>query len=434
MSVSKALSQGRTFCLVLAAVSWTNLLVLGQETARQIDWQSDYPAALELAKSQSRPLLVAFNMDDDPGNDRTARDSYQDAQLVELSRSFVCVIASIGEHSAAPALCSRFGAITCAQHKRTEIDASDALVGRAQVIAPQHFFLSPDGEVLERRVYEQPVAELRDIMRRVLGIEVAAGKARPINSDAEQQEVDRLFDSARGVKKPKKRKAVKELAGRNSSIARQALLEAMVHDDDEELRVLIMEAMARSGDYALLEPLIAASKERRDAVVMGAIRALGILGLPDGAPTIRKQLNRQKGSGFGKTLIAYAASAGEDPDVIAAVMKAAKSSDSERSAYGLLAMQSLTHTEKTREVLVKALKSRSTRPRAAAVWTIGMARVVELHSDTKKLLDLESNTDVREIAAAVMKVLNLMEEQAQESKVRKAVNDLRGKIRSIMPI
>lgn len=129
--------------------------------AKDIVWQSEYEAALELAASEKKVVFIAVNMDGEKANDRFADEIYKSKRIAELSSSSINLIASNFDHSKKE--CSRFGTISCREHKQIDITVrSEVLKPDAQgfVVAPQHVFLSPAGEVLLSVPYEISEAEL----------------------------------------------------------------------------------------------------------------------------------------------------------------------------------------------------------------------------------------------------------------------------------
>lgn len=135
----------------------------------QIAWQPDFDAALKLAQSEKKPLFIVFLMDNEPANDSVAGSHLHDKGLVELSRSFVCLIASPGKHGDAAA-CPKFGAGSCAQHAQVEMRARTAYMNSPRVAAPQFLAVAPDGKtVILRHVYVLAASELENKLRIALG-------------------------------------------------------------------------------------------------------------------------------------------------------------------------------------------------------------------------------------------------------------------------
>ena len=57
----------------------------------RIDWITDLPAAKELALAQRKPMLIDFYADWCSWCRRMDKDTYQNMQVAELAKQFVCV-------------------------------------------------------------------------------------------------------------------------------------------------------------------------------------------------------------------------------------------------------------------------------------------------------------------------------------------------------
>ena len=66
--------------------------------ADSIAWQPSLEAALERARAENRPVLLAVNMDGERANDLLAEEVYTDATIAELAALCACVVASATEH------------------------------------------------------------------------------------------------------------------------------------------------------------------------------------------------------------------------------------------------------------------------------------------------------------------------------------------------
>ncbi len=121
------------------------------DITRQILWQRSLEDALAIAKAESRPILVAVNMDGESASERIVRDRYRDPAFVALTRPFVCVVASAFRHAPRDhddegrrIPCPRLGEITCGEHIALEPILFDRYLG-GERIAPRHALILPDG-------------------------------------------------------------------------------------------------------------------------------------------------------------------------------------------------------------------------------------------------------------------------------------------------
>lgn len=138
-------------------------LVLLACLASGIDWSASYDDALARAKDENKVLFIAINMDGERANDTIAAKVYSDKSIVELTKSTVNLIASNDEHKGGAKACPRFGQIPCAAHLAVDKKIRGSVVkatAAGWVIAPQHVFLRPTGEVILSVPYTIDVNEL----------------------------------------------------------------------------------------------------------------------------------------------------------------------------------------------------------------------------------------------------------------------------------
>jgi tetratricopeptide (TPR) repeat protein len=121
------------------------------DRGRQILWQRSLEDALAIAAAENRPLLVAVNMDGESASDRIVRERYRDPAFVELTRHFVCVVASAFRHAPRDhddagrrIPCPRLGEVTCGEHIALEPILFDRYLG-GERIAPRHAVILADG-------------------------------------------------------------------------------------------------------------------------------------------------------------------------------------------------------------------------------------------------------------------------------------------------
>ncbi len=130
--------------------------------AGKLVWESEYEAALLKAKTESKIIFLAVNMDDEKGNDRMVKNVYTDRTVQRLAQGTVNLVASIGRHNKSGA-CSHLGTITCAEHRAVEGRVNGPILkpdNQGQVVAPQHVWLSSEGKVLISVPYEITAGEM----------------------------------------------------------------------------------------------------------------------------------------------------------------------------------------------------------------------------------------------------------------------------------
>ncbi|MCA8978991.1 MAG: HEAT repeat domain-containing protein [Planctomycetes bacterium] len=142
----------------LAALAWSPAPA---PRVADIQWRASQEAALEEAKASNRVLFLAVNMDGERANDELANKTYGEKSIVGLSLLTVNLVASAFEHSSGK--CSRFHGITCADHMACDVWARESILQKDEegfVIAPQHVWLAPTGEVLLSVPYAVTEGEL----------------------------------------------------------------------------------------------------------------------------------------------------------------------------------------------------------------------------------------------------------------------------------
>jgi hypothetical protein len=133
------------------------LLLAAAPSYAQIQWQKTLESALTSGKETNKVVFLAVNMDGEKANDRMATKMYAEKEVVALAARTVNVVASAAEHAAATKTCTRFPGVYCLDHRRVDMEArKDVLKADASgmVIAPQHVWLSGNGQVLLSVPYE----------------------------------------------------------------------------------------------------------------------------------------------------------------------------------------------------------------------------------------------------------------------------------------
>ena len=123
-----------------------------------ISWFSGtWQDAMETAAARNVPILIAFIQDDEEANDRIVETIYSDKEFLELCQRVVPIIASMGTHKPVEGpdgrqVCSRFGHLTCAEHRRLEADVRALYWPKEGVTTPTHIIAKPDGTEISRLV------------------------------------------------------------------------------------------------------------------------------------------------------------------------------------------------------------------------------------------------------------------------------------------
>lgn len=144
--------------LIVAAAGATTAL----EPLGGIQWDESFDLALERADKEGKVVFIAVNMDGEAANERAVKSVYTDRAVAALTEHTVNVIASADRHSRS-GVCKRFGCTSCDAHQEMDMDVRERILkpdATGAVIAPQHVFLSPAGDVLLSVPYEVSAKEL----------------------------------------------------------------------------------------------------------------------------------------------------------------------------------------------------------------------------------------------------------------------------------
>jgi hypothetical protein len=320
----------------------------------------------------------------------------------------VCVIASVFSHDAVEAErdgqqgseCARFGWITCAEHRQCEVKARAALVGKSENIAPQHVILSPGGDVLERRAYHTPLADLMAMMERALGL--APGSREPADPKAQAAEIAGLFQQAeRASWVFEKTQFVEQIRQLGTRVSRSALLDYLQSGKDDDTRAAVATTLAQSGDFLLLEPLLRATKDSNAVVSLAAVDALGKLALPSAAKDLARLLGKYpQGHDHGRVLRAYAACSPDDATALKRVLKEANSGDPVSRAHAVVALQYFDPSEDVNAAVRRALQDDSTTLQAAAAYCIAVSHNEELQPELEEVARKATNQQLAELCRA----------------------------------
>ena len=144
--------------LIVAAAGATTAL----EPLGGIQWEESFDLALERADKEGKVVFIAVNMDGEAANERAVKSVYTDRAVAALTEHTANVIASADRHSRS-GVCKRFGCTSCDAHQEMDMDVRERVLkpdATGAVIAPQHVFLSPAGDVLLSVPYEVSAKEL----------------------------------------------------------------------------------------------------------------------------------------------------------------------------------------------------------------------------------------------------------------------------------
>jgi hypothetical protein len=131
------------------------------EYPKGIHWLGNRDAAFKEAAERNCPVMVAF-IHGGPGQklcDMTTATFYSHKTVIQLSRKLVCLMANRGSHTQIKGrgadgrikkVCSKFGTVSCEEHRRVERWAFARFNEKGQITPPEHVFLDPKGKILDR--------------------------------------------------------------------------------------------------------------------------------------------------------------------------------------------------------------------------------------------------------------------------------------------
>jgi hypothetical protein len=414
---------------ILAGAALAALGTLPSFTTRaaEIRWESSHEDALKTAADSKRVVFLAVNMDGERANDELANKTYGKKSITGFSLLTVNLVASAFQHSSGK--CSRFGGISCADHMACDIWARDAVLQKDAegfVIAPQHVWLAPTGEVLLSVPYAVTEGELEWCFGTAIQMNdpeavvkfsskaraprrlVKGGVAGPdtVGPDGpgaltRDEALELIEEVKRGMNQQQRTRAVMRImtadepeaiefvrtelrsggnagrggggrggrggggGGRNSQDRRPQYLRAIGTLSPQSY----WEIAAEYIDDSILEV-------RAEAVV-----ALEMLAAPDSLRTLQSALKKEKDDTVYKNLLRAMGTAGAiDNKAHSALLKAvAKEKDEIIRRNATLALGSLAQSPDVDELLAEILadEDRTHRERAAAVCAMALTRRVE---------------------------------------------------------
>ncbi|MAB78594.1 MAG: hypothetical protein CMJ89_04490 [Planctomycetes bacterium] len=131
--------------------------------AGDIQWQSTYEDAMDRSAEESRVIFVAVNMIGERANERMLSTVYQDGKIVKLAKLTVNLVATNCGDQNKTSACKAFKPLTPSELRTLDIRIRENILRpdeQGYVVAPQHVFLAPDGEVILSVPYAVTADEL----------------------------------------------------------------------------------------------------------------------------------------------------------------------------------------------------------------------------------------------------------------------------------
>jgi len=380
--------------LAISSLPAVRLGAQGPTEPPAIAWQATFEGALEKAKTEGRPLFVAFIMDDEPGNDAVLAEHFKDPEIVKLSTRMVCVVGNTGTHGAG--VCSKFGCLTCEQHQTAEKRARGRYLKTDVVRAPQFVFCDSNGSELFRKVYLIPKKELKKAMAIALsgavpepGGELAAERAR----------VDQWIKDADSKNAETRDAAFAMLATATDPRAIPALMEKAKPSNNDTVRCAAIKALGVKGNHAAVAPLTAFLTDKNTRVCLCTLIALGEIQLPDPAPAILKAIEKEKNTRIkARGLRSVAKIHPESAEVQKHCLAALKGGSAQLQECALMAIYHLPPDPRTVAALRPLLTANKESMRALAAWILGKQDDATLVPILEKMATADKSPDVRSLA------------------------------------
>ena len=350
-----------------------------------IQWVDGLPKALELAAAEGKPVMVCINASKvagrrwrpEPAAKELRDNTYRHADVVKLSKEFVCVfISSDGTADDFGELRARFG-----------IDGD--------IVSPQHVFAYSDGRLLYRKEYwpygtgQQAVDALLKMMNDALVKHRARAETTPQPKDGEATPPDgESGEGAPEAETPNLPPADPEgraawiaaqlrLVGSPDEIIRREALRALVDADADgdivtQLLVLletwkkqpaaladVARELGRPGLEIAVEPLCDLLSHKEATVRGHAAVSLEYIGSKEAVKSLASHAGREKDPAVANHLYRALGRCGAyDAKVRAALIKAAKGADSEFASYGpIIGIAYFEKDEKTARAVEKLIKA-----------------------------------------------------------------------------
>lgn len=382
--------------------------------AQAIDWQPSFDACLEAAKASEHVVFIAVNMDGEAANERMVSAVYEDKAVQALAVRTLSLVASNNAHPRSSRECRRFGSVTCDEHRRIDAEVRERVLKPDEdgfVVAPQHVFLSPDGDVLLSVPYELTASELewcfvaalrlvdpelelepsrdaRAPRRLILGgvFDGAGGEERlPLTPEAVVDLVDQI---KRGLRGGERWQALRRLATADHPLALRTILDELRQGAGggrrgggggaEQLilkKTNMLRWIGRVSPESYWAVCVELLGDADDAVRQTAVVALEQLAARDSIGPLQKALRKEKEPLIEKDILrALGAAGSEDKGVGKLLRKKADDKDARTRANALIALASRALDDELAELFVGRFREGQPRDREAAVIAMGLTR------------------------------------------------------------
>lgn len=415
---------------VLASIllSAPTLLAAGED----IEWAASYAEGMTRAAEESRVVFVAVHMPGERGNERMARDVYTDDAVVALAGRTVNLVAVAMDLWREQGTRLDLGDLTEEQLRRLDIDLRTNVLtsdDRGYVIAPQHVFLKPDGEVLLAVPWELTAAELEWCFVRALSLAdpedapAASARARPPKellvgetpeveetrgpAPATLEEVEALIrERDKGMPKSARWTALLRIFTADEEVARKYATREMRSGgrNADANKAGLIRNVARLSPASWWEVVVEFADHPSELVREEVAACLEVLEAPDAARDVQKTLRKEKEPRLvGAWLRAWAASAPGDERARKEVLEAVEKAKGLRERAGaVIALGHLVPGEDVDAALAELLDANELEEelRLAAIVAAALTRNERWGAPLAALAQGEGDTASAAAAAA----------------------------------
>ena len=374
-------------------------------TAR-ILWETDFDAALQRAETDKKPLFVAFLMDNEPANDQTIKEHYTDAEIIDLTKRFVCLVCCMGEHRGEDGGCTKFPGITCAQHNAIEKKARARWLVGDLVCTPQHVFCNSKGEVVLRRVYLVPKETLAKCL--AMTLQATGGDTTGLRPgalvDEEKLKVDGWLKDLASNNLEVREAALRNLGSADDARALPAVLRQCDPTRDDATRTAAIGALARKGHYEAVKPLTAMLKESNAPILIRVAQSLDTIQMPEAvAALLAASKKERRDRVLGVLLRAAARSQGSNVEVRDLCLRTLNNASAQLKGSVMVALGHLDTHKKIVDAMLPLLNNRNQNTRGLSVWVLGGQRTPESMKALEELQRTEKSPEVIKLLTSAVK-------------------------------
>jgi len=411
------------------------LAALAPVTAGDVPWESSYELASDRAVEENKVIFIAINMDGEAANDRLANRVYRADSIAELAARTVNVVGSRFNHRSGNKPCKRFGTVTCGDHRLVEREVRGTVVmpdKNGRVIAPQHFFLMPDGEVILSVTYEITRSELEwCFVTAMLKLDPECGVVMPegarVPRRLNMRGAAEVAVTVRPLSKDELEKALKAMrSGFGALTEASAFRQLLVTDDPKAVAYISKElksgylAMVPDLQQSTLRTIGATSPAsfwkavspfldpkygqslRNEAAV-----ALEQLDAPKSVRALKSALSKAKYVDMKKNVLRALGSAGaEDKGARKLILRYVKDKNSILRRNALLALAWHTGDKKVDGALLAALEAEDPMERRAAALALAVGRRTEYRDELERAMKARRSSGDAEVMQRALLVLD----------------------------